>query len=107
LDLVRWLAGAGVNVSLGHSNATADEASQGYAVGARTTTHLFNAMSGIDNHRPGLAVAALTNDGAYVELVADGLHVERSVWPIILRAKPADRLLLVSDALALAGTGAG
>jgi len=107
LDLVRWLADAGVNVSLGHSNATADEASQGYAAGARTTTHLFNAMSGVDNHRPGLAVAALTNDEAYVELVADGLHVERSVWPIILRAKPAGRLVLVSDAIGLAGTGDG
>jgi len=107
LDLVGWLARAGVNVSLGHSNATADEASRGYAAGARTTTHLFNAMSGVDNHRPGLAVAALTDDQVYVELVADGLHVERSVWPIILRAKPAGRLILVSDAIGLAGTGDG
>ena len=107
LDLVGWLTRAGVNVSLGHSNATADEASRGYAAGARTTTHLFNAMSGVDNHRPGLAVAALTNDEAYVELVADGLHVERSVWPIILRAKPAGRIILVSDAIGLAGTGDG
>jgi len=107
LELVGWLARSGVNVSLGHSNATADEASQGYAAGARTTTHLFNAMSGVDNHRPGLAVAALTADEAYVELVADGLHVERSVWPIILRAKPAGRLILVSDAIGLAGTGDG
>jgi N-acetylglucosamine-6-phosphate deacetylase len=64
-------------------------------------------MSGVDNHRPGLAVAALTHDEAYVELVADGLHVERSVWPIILRAKPANRLVLVSDAIGLAGTGDG
>jgi N-acetylglucosamine-6-phosphate deacetylase len=107
LDLVRWLADEGVNVSLGHSNATANEAFEGYAAGARTTTHLFNAMSGVDNHRPGLAVAALTTDDAYVELVADGLHVERSVWPIILRAKPASRLVLVSDAIGLAGMGDG
>jgi len=107
VDLVEWLARAGVNVSLGHSNATADEASRGYAAGARSTTHLFNAMSGVDNHRPGLAVAALTDDEAYVELVADGLHVERSVWPIILRAKPVGRLILVSDAIGLAGTGDG
>jgi N-acetylglucosamine-6-phosphate deacetylase len=107
LDLVRWLTGAGVHVSLGHSNATAEEAARGHAAGARTTTHLFNAMSGVDNHRPGLAVAALTNDDVFVELVADGLHVERSVWPIILRAKPAGRLVLVSDAIGLAGTGDG
>lgn len=107
LELIGWLTNAGVNVSLGHSNATTEEAVRGYETGGRTTTHLFNAMSGVDNHRPGLAVAALTNDEVYVELIADGLHVERSVWPIILRAKPAGRLILVSDAIGLAGTGEG
>ena len=107
LELIGWLTHAGVNVSLGHSNATTEEADRGYATGGRTTTHLFNAMSGVDNHRPGLAVAALTNDEVYVELIADGLHVERSVWPIILRAKPPGRLILVSDAIGLAGTGEG
>jgi N-acetylglucosamine-6-phosphate deacetylase len=107
LELIAWLTDAGVNVSLGHSNATTEEALRGYATGGRTTTHLFNAMSGVDNHRPGLAVAALTNDQVYVELIADGLHVERSVWPIVLRAKPPGRLILVSDAIGLAGTGEG
>src|SRR5437763_1819445 len=57
LELVGWLARAGVKVSLGHSNATADEASRGYAAGARTTNHLFNAMSSVDNHPPGLAAS--------------------------------------------------
>jgi N-acetylglucosamine-6-phosphate deacetylase len=107
VELIRWLAGRGVIVSLGHSNATADEAAAGYAAGARSTTHLFNAMSGVDNHAPGLASAALATDAAYVELVADGFHVDRWLWPMILRAKPADRLLLVSDAISLAGTGDG
>ena len=107
LELIRRLAEAGVSPSLGHSMATADEAAAGYAAGARTTTHLFNAMSGIDNHRPGLAVTALTDDGAFVELIADGLHVERAVWPIIARSKPRDRLILVTDGITLAGVGEG
>ncbi len=107
IDLIRWLAGAGVTVSLGHSNATADEAAAGYEAGARTTTHLFNAMSGVDHHAPGLAVIALTEDAAWVELIADGFHVDSRLWPLIVRAKPADRIVLVSDAVALAGTGDG
>jgi N-acetylglucosamine-6-phosphate deacetylase len=107
LDMIRWLAQAGVSVSLGHSNATATQAAAGYRAGGRTTTHLFNAMSGIDNHHPGLAVEALTNDGAFVELVADGIHVERSLWPLIARSKPRHRLILVSDAIKLAGVGDG
>ena len=104
LDLIRWLTERGVVVSLGHSVATAAEAHAGYDAGARTTTHLFNAMSGIHQHTPGLAAVALSRDDAYTELVADGHHVDRELWPLILRTKPADRLVLVSDAIDLAGT---
>ncbi len=104
-DLIRWLANSGVVVSLGHSNASADQADAAYDAGATSTTHLFNAMSGVDHHAPGLAVTALTNDAAYVELVADGLHVDRRLWSLILRSKPANRLVLVSDAIELAGLG--
>ena len=107
LELIRWLAERGVAVSLGHSAATFDEARAGYAAGARATTHLFNAMTGVEHRAPGLAVAALLDDEVYVELIADGIHVSSAVWPVINRLKPAERLLLVSDAVALAGTGDG
>ncbi|HSW42394.1 MAG TPA: amidohydrolase family protein [Patescibacteria group bacterium] len=105
LDLIGWLRARGVTVSLGHSAATVAEGQAGYAAGARTTTHLFNGMTGVDHHAPGLAVAALLEDDAYVELIADGHHVHDAIWPLIVRAKPADRLLLVSDCVAIAGTG--
>jgi N-acetylglucosamine-6-phosphate deacetylase len=107
LELVRRLATAGIAASLGHSAATLAEARAGYAAGAPTTTHVFNAMTGVDHRNPGLAVAALTEDEAYVELIADGNHVHPALWPIIVRTKPAHRLLLVSDALPLAGMGDG
>jgi N-acetylglucosamine-6-phosphate deacetylase len=107
LELIRRLAGRGVATSLGHSAASVEEARAGYAAGAVSTTHLFNAMSGIDHRTPGLALAALLDDAVFVELIADGIHVVPSVWPLIRRLKPADRLLLVSDALPIAGTGDG
>ena len=94
-------------MSLGHSAASLDQARAGYAAGATTTTHLFNAMSGVDHRAPGLAVAALTRDEAHVELIADGQHVHPALWPLVVRVKPAGRLLLVSDAVSLAGTGDG
>lgn len=106
-DLIAWLAGRGVASSLGHSAETFEDAVAGYAAGARSATHLFNAMSGIDHRSPGLALAALLDDAVYVELIADGIHVDAAVWGLITRLKPADRLLLVSDAVALAGTGDG
>jgi N-acetylglucosamine-6-phosphate deacetylase len=106
LDLIRWLRARGVAASLGHSTATVEEGRAGYAAGARTTTHLFNAMTGVDHRAPGLAVAALLDDDAYVELIADGHHVTQSVWPLILRMKPANRLILVSDGVSFGGTAA-
>ena len=106
-DLIRWLRDRGVAISIGHSEATVDEARAGYDAGARSTTHLFNAMSGIDHRSPGVAVAALLDDTVYVELIADGIHVDPALWPLITRLKPPDRLLLVSDAVALAGTRDG
>ena len=111
LALIERLAGLGIVPSMGHSAATLDEARAGFrAAGtttAKTTTHLFNAMTGVDHRLPGLAVAALTDDDAYVELVADGFHVHPALWPIILRCKPAGRLILVSDAMSLADMGDG
>ncbi len=107
LALIERLHGLGVRISLGHSAATVVEARAGYDAGATSTTHLFNGMSGVDHKAPGLAAAALADDRVHVELIADGEHVHPAVWPIITRTKPSDRLLLVSDAIALAGTGEG
>jgi len=106
-DLIGALSRAGVAVSLGHSAELVDEARKAFAAGASSTTHLFNAMSGFEHRSPGLAVAALLEDDAYVELIADGIHVNPALWELITRLKPVDRLLLVSDAVPLAGTGDG
>jgi N-acetylglucosamine-6-phosphate deacetylase len=107
LQMITWFAGLRVAVSLGHSAATFAEANAGYASGARGTTHLFNAMSGLDHRSPGLALAALLNDDAYTELIADGIHFDLTLAQLVARLKPVDRLMLVSDAIALAGTGDG
>jgi N-acetylglucosamine-6-phosphate deacetylase len=106
-DLIGRLRQRGVAVSAGHSASDLETARAAYAAGASSTTHLFNAMSGVDHHAPGLAVAALVDDDVFVELIADGHHVDPALWPIITRTKPVERLLLVSDALSLAGTAGG
>jgi N-acetylglucosamine-6-phosphate deacetylase len=107
LELIAWLRERGVATSVGHSAATVDEAAGGFRAGGTSTTHLFNAMTGVDHRAPGVAVTALLDDAAYVELIADGIHVHPALWPLVARLKPADRLLLVSDAIALAGLGDG
>jgi N-acetylglucosamine-6-phosphate deacetylase len=106
LELIRRLAARGVRVSLGHTAATVQESRAGYAAGAVTTTHLFNAMGGVVHREPGLALTALLDDAVWVELIADTLHVDPELWPLVWQLKPAERVLLVSDAIALAGSGA-
>jgi N-acetylglucosamine-6-phosphate deacetylase len=107
LELIRRLTSLGVRISIGHSNADLSGALAGYDAGGVTTTHLFNGMSGVDHRSPGVAVAALTRDDAWVELIADGHHVHPAIWTLIERTKPADRMMLISDALSMAGMGEG
>jgi len=105
-ELIGWFRERGVVSSLGHSGASYELTRTGFLAGATSTTHLFNAMTGIDHRAPGVALAALLEADAYVELIADGIHVVPEVWPLIARFKAPDRLLLVSDAVSIAGTAA-
>ena len=107
LELIRRLTGLGVRISIGHSGTDLAGAIAGFDAGGMTTTHLFNGMTGADHRAPGVAVAALTRDDAWVELIADGQHVHPALWTIIERTKPAGRLMLISDALSMAGMGDG
>ncbi len=105
LRQIAALRAAGVIVSLGHSDATAVEAGDVFAAGARAVTHLFNAMSPLGHREPGVVGAALDAGEVYAGLIADGVHVAPEVIRIALAAKrKPDRIFLVTDAMAIAGT---
>lgn len=93
----------GVRVSLGHSNADLPAAQRGVEAGAVTATHTFNAMRCFDHKDPGLVGEVLTNDALFAEIICDGLHVDPAAVRLYRKAKPADRAMLITDAMA--GTG--
>lgn len=97
----------GIVVSAGHSNATYEEAVLAYAKGVRSTTHLFNAMTGLDHRAPGLVGAALDTADAYVELIADTYHVHPTAMRIAIRQKGVHRVLLITDAVRAVGMPEG
>jgi len=104
IDLIKYLVGEGVVVSLGHSNATKSEASAGFAAGAKTVTHLFNAMP-----KPplsGLADAALERDDVVIQIIVDGVHVSNELMKDTM-PKILDRFIVTNDAVAAAGLGEG
>lgn len=104
-EAVRRLTEAGVIVSIGHANCTAEEADALFDAGAHGVTHLFNAMSGLTHREPGLVGAALSRGDVWGGFIADGHHVDVRALKIALNAKQGPgRLFLVSDAMALVGS---
>jgi len=106
LEAVDLLVRAGVLVSLGHSNADADDTLAALATGARMGTHIFNAMAPLHHRDPGLVGALLASD-AMVSLIADGVHIDSLVVDLVVRAAGVERVALVSDALAAADVPSG
>lgn len=96
-DLIARLRSRGVFVSMGHSDATYAEAEAGHRAGADHATHTFNAMRGFHHREAGLAGFALLADAVYAELIYDRIHVSRPAAELLVRSKPADRLVAVSD----------
>jgi N-acetylglucosamine-6-phosphate deacetylase len=106
LDMLRDLVDRGVVVSLGHSSATAGEATGAVDAGARWVTHLFNAMAPLHHRDAGLVGVALTDERLAVGLIADGLHVDPLVVAIAARSL-GPRLTAVTDAVAALGMPPG
>jgi len=103
---IKRLTNAGVIVSLGHSNATYEEACAAIDAGATAVTHLFNAMSPLGHRAPGLVGAALDDPRCVCGLIADGVHVHEAAMRIAIAAKGTDGIMLVSDAMPSVGTNA-
>jgi N-acetylglucosamine-6-phosphate deacetylase len=105
LAAISRLAAAGVIVSLGHSEASDLEALAAIDAGARSVTHLFNAMSPLHHRSPGLTGAALADRRVTCGLIADGIHVSATAVRVALAAKSLDTIALVSDAMPPAAGG--
>lgn len=102
---VAALTGAGLVVSLGHTDATYATVRAYAEAGAAKVTHLFNAMSQIGNREPGMVGAALDTAGLYAGLIADGIHVHPANVANAVRAKRGPgKIVLVTDAMSTIGT---
>jgi N-acetylglucosamine-6-phosphate deacetylase len=95
-----------VVVSLGHSDATAEQANAAFDLGVRTVTHLFNAMRPLLHRDPGIVGAALARDDVVVQLILDGVHLAPETVKVVWRAAPG-RVALVTDSITAAGESDG
>jgi N-acetylglucosamine-6-phosphate deacetylase len=103
VDLIVHAEKQGVRLSLGHSNATSAETKAGIAAGATTATHTFNAMRSLDHREPGIIGTVLDDDQLFAELICDGIHVAPELVRLWLKAKGAEKAILVTDSMSATG----
>lgn len=104
-ERIAQLAKSGIVVSLGHSDASAEEARGAFDAGATAATHLFNAMSQLAHRAPGVVGAALSDPRVICGFIADGYHVHEAATRVAFKAKGANGIALVSDAMPPAAGG--
>ncbi len=92
-----------IKVSLGHSSADYTEACACFDAGADASVHTYCGMETLHHRNPNLLGAALTRDDVFAELIADGIHVSLPAMKILIKCKPADKLILISDAICATG----
>ncbi|ATG97420.1 N-acetylglucosamine-6-phosphate deacetylase [Mesoplasma lactucae] len=103
-EYTTWLIQNKILPSAGHSNVSAIEFEKNdYRLGVRHVTHLFNQMSEVDHHNPGLAVFALTHDDILAEVISDGVHIQPEVLKMIYDCKSADSICIVTDGMLAKG----
>ena len=78
------------------------------ANGCNSVTHLYSCTSTITRdsgfRRLGVIETAFLEDDIYVEVIADGKHLPYDLLKLILKNKGTDRVALVTDSMAIAGT---
>lgn len=106
-ELTKYCASTGVNVSIGHSNATYDEAIMAVANGARGMTHIYNGMSAFNHRENGLVGAAFRFKDVFGEVICDGNHSTLASLNILFTSKERDKTIMITDSLLGKGFEAG
>lgn len=103
LECIEYLRENEVNVSLGHTNAIYSEAIEAINSGAIVAVHTFNGMRGFHHREPGILGAVLTEDRVYCEVICDLVHVHPAALKLLLKCKPEEKIILISDCIRAGG----
>jgi N-acetylglucosamine-6-phosphate deacetylase len=103
LELIDAARAAGVLPSIGHTDASYEDATRAIQHGARHAAHVFNAMRPFAHRETGVIGAVLTAPDVTAELIADGVHVDAAAMRILVAAKGSHGVILVSDGMAATG----
>ena len=105
--LTKYCSQNNVVVSIGHSNATYEQAFQAYAHGARSMTHVYNAMTPFTHRANGLVGGALRIRNMYGEIICDGNHSTLAALNNFFTSKGPDYSIMITDSLMCKGFPVG
>ena len=105
--LTKYCSQNNVVVSIGHSNATYEQAVQAYAHGARSMTHVYNAMTPFTHRANGLVGGALRIRNMYGEIICDGNHSTLAALNNFFTSKGPDYSVMITDSLMCKGFPVG
>jgi N-acetylglucosamine-6-phosphate deacetylase len=106
-EMIRRLVGAGVTVSIGHTDATYEQAREAIGLGITHATHCFNAMPPLHHRAPGALGAIVEAEAVRGELIGDGVHVHPAAMRLLIGGLGPERTVVVTDALSAAGREEG
>ena len=107
LQVIPLLVQEGIVPTMGHTDADYDTIQRAVALGLNHATHTYNAMRGLHHREPGALGAVFDHDEIIAQMIADGHHIHPAAMRILLRAKGAERICVVSDATPPAAAPAG
>ena len=106
-ELALFCIKKGIVLQAGHTDAHYENMVEGMQAGILHSTHLFNAMSRLDHRNPNAVGAVLIHSEMSCEIIADGFHVHPDLLRLLLRDKPVDKIVLVTDSLKSTGQQQG
>lgn len=92
IDLIDYLNNKNIKTQAGHTLGSELK-------NCLATTHHFCAMKTMHHRYSSIALAGLINDNIYCEIIADLIHTSKDMLKLFLKAKPKNKVLLVSDSL--------
>ena len=101
--LIKHLVSLNIVASIGHTSAKCSDIRCAMAAGARNVTHTYNAQSPLHHREIGTVGSALLYDDLHAELIADTIHVSVPAIQLLVKCKPLDRLILITDAMRAKG----
>ncbi|MCX7941483.1 MAG: N-acetylglucosamine-6-phosphate deacetylase, partial [Dictyoglomaceae bacterium] len=106
-EIINYLRERGIIISAGHTNAKTSDMEKAISLGLSHITHIFNGMRPLHHREVGVVGIALVMNSLSLEVIADGIHLSPYILKLLIKTKPKEKLILVTDSMMATGLSDG